>query len=57
MALWRRHLTGWQSVHQCCFPSLPMLWSVDLYDAIDLLSNCKHLLDAILQSVRQTRTK
>jgi len=23
MALWRRHLTGWQPVHQCCFPSLP----------------------------------
>jgi len=33
MALWRRQLTGWQSVHQCCFPRLPAV-SVDLYDAI-----------------------
>jgi len=31
MALLRRHLTGWQPVHQCCFPSLS---AVDLYDAI-----------------------
>jgi len=23
MASCRRHLTGWQPVRQCCFPSLP----------------------------------
>ena len=67
MALWRRHLTGWQPVHQCCFPSLPgcLLWSVDLYDAIYCrivsilrLSECiiKNII-IILQSERQMRTK
>ena len=40
MALWRRHLTGWQPVHQCCFPSLPAVECGFIW--CDLLSNCKH---------------
>jgi len=40
MALWRRHLTDWQPVHQCCFPSLPAVECEFIW--CDLLSNCKH---------------
>ena len=54
MALWRHHLTGWQPVHQCCFPSLP---AVECGFIISSVDNFNFLLDAILQSARQTRTK